>query len=338
MEPSRILIITDLLDAHADRLITLLRERGEEPVRLNSSDVSARSSLSWSLRPDGDWAGTIVLHGSGRIIDLAALTTVWWRKPAAFGLHPDLHGQQREFAIEETEHAVRGALDGLDCYWVSHPEHIRRAAYKIDQLRRAARLGFEVPRTLVSTDPDAVRAFWDTCDGQVVYKVLTDPYLAAGRHVEQEWETPPPARFVETTLLTPQHLARLGSLRAAPGQFQQCLHKRSELRVTVIGDEVFAAEILSQEHPETMVDFRRFDIPVTYRAARLPDELAARCLALTRGYGLNFSAIDLVLTPDDRYVFLEINPNGQFLFVQERVPELRMGEAMADCLIRGANS
>ena len=60
-------------------------------------------------------------------------------------------------------------------------------------------------------------------------------------------------------------------------------------------------------------------------------------MALVRSYGLNFGAVDLILTPDDRYVFLEINPNGQFLFVQERVPELRMGEAMAACLIRGRN-
>jgi glutathione synthase/RimK-type ligase-like ATP-grasp enzyme len=122
-----------------------------------------------------------------------------------------------------------------------------------------------------------------------------------------------------------------------PCQFQEYVPKRSEFRVTVIGNELFTAEILSQEHPETVVDFRRFDVPVTYRAAKLPDELAERCLRLTHSYGLNFGAIDFVLTPDGRYVFLEINPNGQFLFVQQRVPELRMAEARAACLIRGGN-
>ncbi len=337
MEPSRILIVTDAFDAHADRLIALLRERGEEPVRLNSSDVSARSTLSWSLRRDGDWAGTIVLHGNGRTVDLTGLTSVWWRKPNAFGLSPDLHDQQREFAIEETEHAVRGLIGGLDCYWVSHPEHIRRAGFKAEQLRRAVALGFEVPRTLVTTDPEAVRAFYDECAGQIVYKVLSDPYLAARRYVEQEWEQRPPSRFVETTRVTAAYLDRLESVRAVPCQFQEYVPKRSELRVTVIGDELFPVEILSQEHAETVVDWRRFDVPVEYRRAELPDSVAAQCIALTRGYGLNFSAVDLVLTPDGRYVFLEINPNGQFLFVEERVPELRMGAAMADCLIRGGN-
>lgn len=336
MEESRILVVTDTVDAHADRLITLLRELGEEPVRLNSSEVSAQTTLVGRLDKDS-WTGNVTLHSNGRIVDFTALTSIWWRKPNAFGLNDDLEQQRREFAIEESEHAVRGFLGALDCYWISHPDNIQRAGYKIEQLQRAASLGFDVPRTLVTTDPAAVRDFYEDCDGDVVYKVLTDPYLAARRFRERGWDAPPAARFVATTRVTPETLARLDSVRAVPCQFQQYVPKRTELRVTIIGDELFAAELFSQEHAETAVDSRRYDVGVRYRAAVLPDDVAARCMALTRSYGLNFGAVDLIRTPDDRYVFLEINPNGQFLFVQERVPELRMGEAMAACLIRGRN-
>src|SRR4051812_44701763 len=179
MGESSILIVTDVVDAHADYLISFLRERGHEPVRLNSSDVSARATLAGSL--DGDaWAGTIAIHDSGRCVDLAAVRSIWWRKPNAFGLSGTITDpQQREFAIEESDHAIRGLLSALDCYWISHPEHIRRAGFKLDQLRRAAVLGFDVPRTLITTDPDAVRTFHADCGGQIIYKVLTDPYLAA---------------------------------------------------------------------------------------------------------------------------------------------------------------
>jgi len=336
MEESRILVVTDTVDAHADRLIRLLRELGEEPVRLNSSEVSARTTLVSRMDSDS-WTGGVTLHSNGRVVDIAALTSIWWRKPNAFGLNDDLEPQQREFAIEETEHAVRGLLGALDCYWVSHPDNIQRASYKIEQLRRAASLGFDVPRTLVATDPDAVRAFFDDCDGDVVYKVLTDPFLAARRYRERGWEPPTAVRFVGTTRVTRETLARLDSVRAVPCQFQQYVPKRTEFRVTVIGDELFAAELFSQEHAESTVDSRQYDVNVRYAAASLPDDVAARCMALTKSYGLNFGAVDLIRTPDDRYVFLEINPNGQFLFVQDRVPELRMGEAMAACLIRGRN-
>lgn len=326
MEASRILIVTDVLDAHADWLIALIREYGDEPVRLNSTDVSAHTVMRLALR-DRDWAGEVEILSNGRTIRLDEVVSVWWRKPNMFGQTVGLPEQQRDFAIEETGHAVRGMLSSLDCYWMSHPDVIRRAGYKIEQLRRAARLGFEVPRTIVTTDPRMVKEFHDECDGQVVYKVLTDPYLSAGLRDHD--------KFVPTTLLT--SLDTVDSVRAVPCQFQEYIPKRSEFRVTVIGNDLFTAEILSQEHPETVVDCRRFDIPVTYREAKLPDEIAERCLRLTHSYGLNFGAIDLVHTPDGRYVFLEINPNGQFLFVQQRVPQLRMAEALASCLIRGGN-
>ena len=80
----------------------------------------------------------------------------------------------------------------------------------------------------------------------------------------------------------------------------------------------------------------RGDIP--YRKATLPAEVAEQCLKLVRSYNLNFSTMDLIVTPDDRYVFIENNPNGQFMFIEKRVPELPMTAALAACLIRGANS
>lgn len=334
MGESRIVVVTDMLDAHADYLISLLYAQGEEPVRLNSSDVSARISLAARLAGH-DWAGTIVLQDSGRVVDLAAVTSIWWRKPNAFGLRAGLEGQQREFAIEESDHAIRGLLGALDCYWMSHPDAITRAGYKIEQLRRAARLGFSVPRTLITTDPGAVRDFYDACDGRIVYKVLTDPYLAARRAPERGWKTVPERRFVETTPVTAATLERLDSVRAVPCQFQEFVPKSTEWRVTIIGDEVFAAEMLTQEHPETLVDSRHYDIDVIYRRGELPAGVADRCMALTRSYGLNFGAVDLIRTPEDDFVFLEINPNGQFLFVEQRVPELRLADALAACLMRG---
>jgi glutathione synthase/RimK-type ligase-like ATP-grasp enzyme len=130
-------------------------------------------------------------------------------------------------------------------------------------------------------------------------------------------------------------------VRLVPCLFQEYIPKRLEYRITVIGDELFAAEIDSQSRDSTTVDWRNwneggFDIP--YRKADLPSEIAERCLALVRSYGLNFSALDLILTPDDRYVFIENNPNGQFIWVEMLVPELEMTAALAACLIRGANS
>jgi hypothetical protein len=330
MGESRVLVVTDRMDAHADRLIALLRERGAEPVRLNSGEVSQHAALTGRLRA-GAWTTTLALHETGRTVELTGLTAIWWRKPGAFGLRDDLGLQQREFAVEETAHAVLGLLGTLGARWVSHPDAIRRAGYKAEQLHRAAALGFEVPPTLVTTDPDAARAFIDDCGGRAFYKVLSDPYLAARRHAERGWEEPPEPRFVATTPVTAATLGDGAARRAVPCQFQEPVPIASELRVTVVGDEVFAAEVVAGT-----MDWRLPGADATWRAATLPDGVAERCLALTQAYGLNFGAIDLIRTPDDRLVFLEINPNGQFLFVEDRVPALRLGDAMAGLLTRGA--
>jgi hypothetical protein len=337
MSRSRILIVTDVLDAHVDRLMRLLRTEGQDPVRLNASDLPARTAMSYAM--DGsDWTGTLTIHLNGRQIDVAALRSVWWRKPGSYVFGDELTGdQERAFAVEETDHAMRGLWSSLDCYWISHPENIRRAGYKMEQLQRAARLGFEVPRTLVTTDPAAAREFYERCGGQVVYKVLSDPHLALSKRPAEGWSTPVVSRFVDTTPITAAEVAMLDAVRSVPCQFQEYVPKRTELRVTVIGDEVFTAEILSQQHARSSVDWRRFQADVTFRRGELPDDVAKRCLELTRSYGLNFGAVDLILTPDGRYVFLEINPNGQFLFVQDRLPELPLGEALVACLIRGGN-
>jgi glutathione synthase/RimK-type ligase-like ATP-grasp enzyme len=206
-------------------------------------------------------------------------------------------------------------------------------------LRRAAQLGFEVPRTLITTDPEEVRAFYEACHGQIIFKVMSDPFLGAPKVVQKHPDQLPPEPYeTHTTLITKEELAMLDSVRLVPCLFQEYIPKQIELRVTVIGDEIFAAEIHSQAHDKARVDWRPYTAEVAFRKATLPDEVAQRCLKLVRSYELNFSTMDLILTPDGRYLFIENNPNGQFLFIEDLVPELRMAEALAASLIRGANS
>lgn len=340
MAKDQIVIVTQMDDAHADDVILLLHELGHEPIRLNTDDIPVNTTLSLNFNGSSrQWAGAITIQTNGRIINVESIRSVWWRRPAEFGLPLDLSEQERAFATDEINQTLRGLWDTLDCYWISHPEHIRRASWKGAQLQRAAQLGFDVPRTLITTDPDEVRAFYHACQGQMIFKVLSDPFLAAQKVAQKYPDQPPPEAYgTATTLVSEDELALLDGVRLVPCLFQEYIPKQVELRVTVIGDELFAAEIHSQSHPKTQIDWRHYDVDIPYRKASLPDDVAARCMALVKSYQLNFSALDLILTPDGRYVFIENNPNGQFMFVEALVPELRMTEALAVCLIRGANS
>lgn len=335
----QIVIVTRMDDPHADNVIIRLQEMGHEVIRLNTDDIPGNVSMSFAMGYSGaNWRGGIDILTNGRRIDVDEIKSVWWRRPGGFRLPPDFSAQEREFAREEIDHVLRGCWSTLDCYWISHPEHIRQASWKGTQLQRAAELGFDVPRTLITSSPDDARAFFGECNEQMIYKVMTDPFLGAQKLAETEPEQSSTEIYsASTTLISEAELALLESTRLVPCLFQEYVPKSSELRVTVIGDDVFAAEILSQEREETRLDWRNYDVDVEYRRADLPIEVADRCLRLVKSYELNFSAMDLILTPDGRYVFLENNPNGQFIFVEDRVPELRMTDALAACLVRGTN-
>lgn len=306
-----IAIVTDRVDPHADVLVGVLRGMGHEPVRVNSGDLPLDTTLTVALE-QGDWAGSLRVEANGKVLDWRAVTAVWWRRPRGFGLSVELTEAERAFATEELGAAFRGLWDCVDAYWVSRPDAIAAAGRKRGQLPRAARLGFAVPPTLVTTDPAAAAAFAAEHD-RVVYKVLTDPHLG-------------PAGTVRTTPVPAG--ADFSSVRNVPCLFQAYVDKQVEHRVTVIGDDVFVASVTSPA-----VDWR--EGPAVWRAGRLPAAVLDRCVALVRSYGLEFGALDLIGTPAGELVFLEVNPSGQFLFVQEQVPQLRMAEALAARLAAG---
>lgn len=342
MNKNQIVIVTGINDSHADNVIMTLQEMGHEPIRLNTDDIPQNTTLSLGFGSDSDrWKGTINILTNGRRIDVEAIRSIWWRRPGTLGLPIDLSEQEREFATDEIDHMLRSLWGSLkdNCYWISYPEYIRHANLKGSQLQHAAQLGFEVPRTLITTDPEEARAFYEACGGQIIFKVMSDPFLGASKVAQKHPDQPPPEPYgTYTTLITESEVALLDSVRVVPCLFQEYIPKQVELRVTVIGNDIFAAEIHSQEHEKTRVDWRHYDVEIPYRKATLPIEIAERCLALVRSYALNFSTMDLILTPDGHYVFIENNPNGQFIFIEERVPELRVTEALASCLIRGGNS
>lgn len=334
MTRDQIVVVTNQDDPHADFVIRTLLTMGHEPIRLNTDEIPLQTLVALDLCDR--WAGRIELQASGRLIDVGRIRSVWWRRPGAYRLPDDLSPFERSFASDELDHAFRGLWAELDCYWMSDPDAIQRAGWKLGQLQRAVRLGFDVPRTLVTSEPRAALEFHRACGGEVVFKVMTGPFMGAERYVDRNPEAlPPPALQTQTTVVGEAELEDLEAIRTVPCLFQELVPKRVELRVTVIGDQVFAAEIDSQADDRTLVDWRAAFDGIAYRATELPPQVRDRCLAMVRGYGLNYSAIDLILTPDDRYVFLESNPNGQFRFVEELVPELPLTDAVAACLARG---
>ena len=314
-----ILIITNRTDQTADWLILELEGRGTPYVRFNTEDFPAATSLEWTSE------GTERLQWRDTSVDLAAVTAVLYRRP----LPPDPSSwstpERGRWALGESRAALEGVWRTLDALWVNHPDDNRAAGSKLSQLRRAREIGFIVPSTLVTNDAAVVRTFAGACSAAgLVCKPLEEGLLElAGEE-----------RLFFTSPLEIASDDALEDLGPEPYLFQQFIPKLYDVRVTVIGDEVFATRIESQATEKGKTDWRRAGAEAVHTPENLPVDLAALCVALTRSYRLNFAAIDLAYTPDG-YSFFEINPNGQWAWI-EQLTEQPLRSSMADLLERGA--
>lgn len=329
----RILIVTHRADLHADVVADRIAALGHRPFRLNLDEFPAAFSLDLTFA-GGRWDGTLCYRPGGDVLAIADIGAVWARKPAEFAFESaDLGPQEKAYATEETEHVLLGLLYSLECCWMSHPGAVRAALWKGEQLLRAARMGFQVPVSLIANRPEPVHRFRAAAGGDIVFKTLASPFLGADKvGADQRIAT-----GIATTRITDDCLELLDAVSEVPCFFQVHVAKAYELRVTVIGDRVFAAKIHSQDDDRTRIDYRDFSADIRYESYPLPSGIARRCRDFVHSYGLTYGALDLIVTPAGDYVFLENNPGGQFLFVEQLVPELRMTDAVAEFLIEGAS-
>lgn len=276
----RLLTITCQSDVHADLVGQRVEARGERMFRLNLDEFPERFALALELARER-WHGSLTHLPTNETLDLADIGAVWMRKKADYSfLSKQLAPQERAYADAETRHLLLGFLYSLDCYWMSHPLALRSASWKGEQLQRAARLGFAVPPSLTTNRRGSVDAFM-AAHQDVVFKPLSSPTLAA----EEVGSDDRIAGSLMTTRITAEHDDILDAVAELPCFFQRNIPKQYELRVTVIGDKVFAARIHSQDDPRTATDWRDMSAEILYEKAVLPDEVERRCLDYVHSYG-----------------------------------------------------
>src|SRR5258708_25595634 len=164
--------------------------------------------------------------------------------------------------------------------WVNNPVHDAAAAHQPWQLAVAHEVGLSIPETMITNSPDEARKFWAAYPGEIVYKPFSATVYA--------WR--------ETRLLKPEEQALADTVRLAPVIFQKYIPARVDLRITVIGAKVLAAEAHSQQG-EYKIDVR-FNTNIPYKPHMLPEPVACKLLALMQKLNLEYGAIDMRLTPD----------------------------------------
>lgn len=318
-----IIIVTNKLDPHVDVVIKHLEMRKVDFIRFNTEDFPQKTSFTW-WTDTSSTDGMLQLPGGHQII-LSQINACWYRRPTAPVVSKELVSKQaKEFAEDEANSLLKGLWSYLaDRFWINHPIKIRAAESKLTNLKLAAEIEFFTPRTLISNNPDEVRDFFKKCEGRVINKALGKGQVEYMRDYY----------FIYTHKVLPEDLSRLDSVKYAPVLFQEYIPKNIEIRVTVVGNKVFSCEIHSQDSEKTLDDWRHYDLKnVKHAVHKLPKIIEALCIKMMKRLELNFATFDLILTPDGQYVFLELNPNGQWLWIEQLIG-LPISNAIAETLI-----
>lgn len=301
-----VLVITQSDDVQtAPGVIDAIRARGARAFRLDTDRFPREVVVRH--RPDG---GPSSVTDGADTLDLAEVTAVWYRRmQAGRGVPKTMDEQFRRASVLEARASMLGLMASLPVFHMDHYWAVRRASNKALQLEVARSVGLEVPRTLTTNDPDAVRAFAGECGGDIITKML-----ASFAIFEDDQEL-----VVFTNPVSQADLDDMTGLDLCPMTFQERIPKQLELRATVVGKEVFTASIDSPRVEGAAHDWRREGRTMVYdwKAYDLPADTRERLLALMDRFQLNYGAADFILSPEGRLVFLEMNPVGEFFWIDK---------------------
>jgi glutathione synthase/RimK-type ligase-like ATP-grasp enzyme len=307
-----VLAIAPVDDGHARTVARFVaRHHRLRIVVWDASDFPATDMLTF--RPSGPAAG-LKIENQGAIGEFDRCVCIWWRRPGKFQIDEKVTDARiRDYCQAECTNLFKSALAATGVPIINDP-FAELAARKPTQLHAAAIAGLAIPDTVMTNDPAQVQAFWDAHGGECIYKTFT----------------PPSWRMAETRVLTGDHLKDLSSLRHAPIIVQQLVPKAFDVRATIIDGECFAGSVATGR-PESQLDWR-MDVGAVWTEHELPVAVADKLRVLMESLGLVYGAIDLRLRPDGEYVFFEVNPSGQYLFV-ETATGMPITKRLADVLL-----
>ncbi len=305
----KVLIITHSADNEAvTSVMDQLSATGATPLRFDVDRYPIVTRLTSEYH--GSRRHLLLEDGSG-VYPLEDLTAVWYRRSyhIAEGLDQVLEKPYLTPAAGEIRRTLFGMLESLSCFQLERYSTYRRLDSKEEQLRLAVECGLLVPATCITNNPERLQAFMREVKGPIVAK------MQSAFAIYQDGQE----QVVFTSEIREDHLEQLPQLRFCPMTFQEKLPKALELRVNMVGTSIFAFSIDSQQQAGAETDWRKEGaaLAIQWRPYHLPADVADSLSRLMDRYGLNYGAIDLILTPDGKYYFLELNAAGEFFWLDK---------------------
>lgn len=258
---------------------------------------------------------------------------VWWRRARKPYLPKELlHPEDYKFVIRENTlfHESLTSNIAPNAWWINNKEAANRANFKLLQLRLASQCGLAIPKTLCSNDPEEIKLFLKQHKNlDIIYKPLCSNF----------WFEKDKIKITYTNKITLSDLTNNNLLQLVPGLYQPEIKKKYELRVTCFGRYFVTAKLDSQSDEGSKLDWRAMQgANLDIQPYKLPTFIENKLHNLMDKLGIVFGSFDLIVTPDDDYIFLEVNEQGQFLWIEELNPDFKMLDIFINFIINKSKS
>ncbi|MCR4334117.1 MAG: hypothetical protein NUV47_00055 [Patescibacteria group bacterium] len=272
--------------------------------------------------------GTIAYEGDKKL-DLDTVKSVWFRRPQKVIVENVQDSVERQFIEDEFSASLWSlytCLDEKEIFWMNHPLYARDLLEhnKMLQMKFARESGLLIPKTIITNEPQKLIEFCEEKGGFIAVKAVRS----------RIFQNPEGGAIgIYTNRVSTDYLkAHIKAIARAPIMAQEYVAKKLELRVTVVGNQIFTCAIHSQDSERTKNDWRRYDFDkVKHESWTLPKEIETKIFTFMNRCHLSFGAIDMILTPNDEYVFLEVNPSGQYIWI-ENLTNFSISRAIAETL------
>ncbi len=312
-----VLILTKKTDIESDLLGIKLLKNDLDYVKINEEDIPLKFQFRYYI---GETIKSQLFHYK-RKISPEKVKLVLFR-------HFDLRflsycsGLRQMYFSQQWNQAFHSLKMNLNCMWINDLEKTFTAENRYLQLITAKKTGFKIPETLITNFPPAGKEFFDKCHKSMVAKVL--------HHHEINLKCVS-YRFL-TNEVKNSHLSSYNDLIYAPVIFQKKIKNRVEIRTTVIKNKVYSCEIGTRLSKDKFLDLHKFkEADLKFKEITMDRKTRDLCLHLNKKLGLSMSSIDFVIDNAGNLIFLEVNPVGDWFWIEKRT-NLPITEAVFDLI------
>ncbi|MCK5149514.1 hypothetical protein KAJ87_01145 [Candidatus Pacearchaeota archaeon] len=293
-----VLILTYDEDPHADSVSKFFDKKGVEYFRVVTENLAKDYKITFESNDS-----LYKISNNEKKIYLDSSWNIWNRRVMNPDNKKNMPKSLIDIVVDESEKTWDGLLASHKGKVVNRPQNHFYANNKIDQLKFASGK-IKIPDTIVTNDPSCVEEFYEKHKGNICFK------LQKGTVIDE--------KFIYTNKVTKEQLKNVDLVSKHPCLFQEYVDKEFEVRVVATDKNITGIAIDSQNSEISKIDFRRYDFDnVKYEHINLPDNVKGFCSSLLKNYGLHFGALDFIYSKERGYVFLELNPNGQWLWLEE---------------------